>query len=224
MSCDENVMQDKETLLIEYAAGNLNVALDLLVACCTTICSESRAHVLAYEQVGGSLLEACCDPIAMKDSSLSDVLSHIDGRPVPDDCVAQTMHALVFDCSVPRPVYSYIEAAPAKPCWKKIGNGIQIMDLTTPSCEGWKVYLVNMAPGSKAPEHMHAGLEYTLILEGAFSDEAGAYGAGDLVIHSEGTIHRPLADAQLGCLCLSVMEIPVRFTRWPFKILNHFFS
>ena len=61
------------------------------------------------------------------------------------------------------------------------------------------------------PEHGHGGTELTLVIEGAYGDDTGRYGRGD-VQEVDGSIeHQPVADAELGCICLIASEQPARF-------------
>jgi anti-sigma factor ChrR (cupin superfamily) len=69
--------------------------------------------------------------------------------------------------------------------------------------------LLRYAPGAGVPRHRHVGLETILVLEGAQSDEAGRYGAGQLVVNQPGSEHSVWSDE--GCLVLIQWEKPVAF-------------
>ena len=58
------------------------------------------------------------------------------------------------------------------------------------------------------PLHEHVGLETICVLQGSQSDEAGTYGAGDVVVNLPGSRHRVWSDA--GCTVLSSWAEPVR--------------
>ena len=61
------------------------------------------------------------------------------------------------------------------------------------------------------PDHGHGGAELTLVLEGAYSDETGAYRRGDMQDVDETIEHTPVADTETGCICLIASEQPARF-------------
>lgn len=63
---------------------------------------------------------------------------------------------------------------------------------------GHATSLVRYAPGSAFDPHVHGGGEEFLVLEGVFSDESGAYGAGTYVRNPPGSSHRPSSPD--GCL------------------------
>lgn len=60
--------------------------------------------------------------------------------------------------------------------------------------------VVNFAPGSAFPGHVHAGGEEFYVLEGTFSDQHADYPAGYYVRNPKGTGHAPHSDA--GCTIL----------------------
>ncbi|MEM6850922.1 MAG: cupin domain-containing protein, partial [Pseudomonadota bacterium] len=75
-----------------------------------------------------------------------------------------------------------------------------------------KVDLLRIQPGFGAPRHTHEGAEITLVVRGAFSDETGRYGPGDVSIASQAVTHRPIAEEGETCYALSVTDAPLAFT------------
>ena len=61
------------------------------------------------------------------------------------------------------------------------------------------------------PDHGHNGMELTLVLQGAFSDEDGYFARGDIEIAHEDVDHMPVADISQDCICLAVTDAPLRF-------------
>jgi putative transcriptional regulator len=72
--------------------------------------------------------------------------------------------------------------------------------------------LLRIEPGYGAPRHGHGGVELTLVLEGAFRDETGVYGPGDLSVARLGVTHQPIALSGGTCLAYAVSHAPMRFT------------
>ena len=70
--------------------------------------------------------------------------------------------------------------------------------------------LLRIAAGRAIPKHTHRGLEMTLVLDGAFADEAGQYSSGDVCVADGKIEHQPIAGIAQDCLCLVVASSPIR--------------
>ena len=66
------------------------------------------------------------------------------------------------------------------------------------------------------------GDEYTVILEGSFSDEAGLYHKGDFLLRDASHEHTPVATLDKYCICLAVTEAPIQLTGFFGRLLNPF--
>lgn len=64
------------------------------------------------------------------------------------------------------------------------------------------------------PEHSHRGLELTMVLQGAFSDEVDHFARGDVETADSDLHHMPVADLGEDCICLAVTDAPLRFRAW----------
>ena len=71
--------------------------------------------------------------------------------------------------------------------------------------------LLYIPAGQSIPDHGHRGTELTLVLQGAFRDEDGRFGPGDLEIADEALEHTPIAEAGEDCICLAATDAPLRF-------------
>lgn len=87
---------------------------------------------------------------------------------------------------------------------------------------GYRTRLLRIARGVGLPHHTHEGFEYTIVLEGGFSDQWGEYLEGDFAIADQEVDHAPVADARDGCLCLAVTDAPLRLTGPLGRFLNLF--
>ncbi len=72
------------------------------------------------------------------------------------------------------------------------------------------------------PDHGHGGAELTLVLDGAYADQTGEYGAGDIQDVDENVEHTPMADSGTGCICLIASESPARFKGWIGRLFQPF--
>ena len=78
--------------------------------------------------------------------------------------------------------------------------------------------LLHISAGGQIPAHQHKGYEITLLLEGSFSDELGSYEKGDFILLQGDVNHSPKTEK--GCLCYTVLDAPLHFTRGVSKVLN----
>lgn len=211
-----------EALLLDYAAGSLNEALSLVVSTHLSMSASSREFVKQCEMIGGELLVTECDPVHVSSSCLNDVLAKIDGKCSSSPCTESRHHHRHFDgIYVPSPLAELLPSSQGqRACWHKIIKGMEFIDLLR--CDKSLARLLRMAPATEAPSHAHSGLEVTLILDGAFSDETGEYHVGDLIVEDETTTHTPVACPKQGCVCLAVTTAPIRLTGWMGRLINPF--
>jgi putative transcriptional regulator len=191
-----------EPLLMAYAAGHLPEAFSLVVATHLSLCDDCRARAGAFEAVGGALLDAG-NETAMGDQALDRALARLDGPLPPQRPEARA--AGIF----PAPLAGYVGGDLATVRWQRIGGGVRQAIL--PTGKGAMARLVYIPAGKAVPDHGHQGIELTLVLQGAFADEAGRYDRGDVEISDDAVVHTPTALAGLDCICLTAAEAPLRF-------------
>lgn len=213
------VKERTEILLMEYASGALDEASSLLMASYITLCPEARRYMSECETLGGALME-CCVPVSMHKESMQNVLGRLE-----DECsdgFCEQEKDFCKENALPKPVSDHINNGTKNIKWYSgFSRGVQYCTLPVEDSH-YKISLVKMAPHAKTLRHSHNGKELTLVMQGGYHDEYGHYQAGDLVISNSGSdLHQPIAD-NTGCLCLTVLEAPVRFTgSWGF-VLNFF--
>jgi putative transcriptional regulator len=105
--------------------------------------------------------------------------------------------------------------------WNKITSSLRISYLKTGD-PGYEFALYHIKAGGKIPEHTHRGSEMTLILQGGFSDAAGSYHEGDFLFREASDTHAPTALQSEDCICLAVLDAPLRFTGWKYRWMNPF--
>jgi putative transcriptional regulator len=84
--------------------------------------------------------------------------------------------------------------------------------------------LLRGVPGAETGAHRHAGLEYTLVLKGGFSDVTGRYGPGDLQMMEGDLRHNPVADPGEDCINLAVTRGRLEFDQWLPRIVAPLFG
>lgn len=190
-----------DSMLVAYASGTLEHPFALVIAAHISLCDECRARLGAHEAVGGALLDDLPTQ-AVSGSLKADVLAMLDDDPVPDpEPVYERSGAF------PGPVMQALKGKP--PRWKSVGGGVR-QTLLHSGIEG-STRLLYIPPGKAVPDHGHNGVELTLVLQGAFSDETGRFAVGDLEVADDTLDHTPVAELGAPCICLAATDAPLRF-------------
>jgi putative transcriptional regulator len=193
-----------DALLMAYSAGTLPEAFNLVVATHVSLCDECRAQMLAFDAVGGALIDDT-DEVAMQQDSLAATLRRIAADPV-DPPVTTHRARGVF----PAPLQDYVGGDLDQVKWRRVGGGVSDARLRTAS--GSTARLLRIPGGVAVPDHGHSGMELTLVLQGAFRDESDMFAAGDVEVASATTIHKPVAEHGEDCICLAATDAPLRFS------------
>jgi putative transcriptional regulator len=203
-------------LLLDYATGALDEAVGLVVAGHVALCPECQTRVRRLEAVGGALL-AAIPPVAVSDRLRARTLAALEGGEQPGGAHAA---AAVFDTLLPAPIRRQLDRPLAALPWKRVGRFYEEYVLPV-STAGRRVSLLRIPPGRAMPEHDHRGHEYTLVLAGSYRDEAGLFQRGDFDAKESGHTHRPVAGEGESCVCLVVLDAPVKL-RGMLRLLNPF--
>lgn len=222
-----------DLMLLEYAAGTLAYAPSLVVAAHLAMQERARADVALYETLGGLFLTDTNDTAPVGKKCIDKVMEHIASvSPCAGkkdaDCL-DTAALLPESLSLPPQVRVLLSKAcrQRSGCWSALSKGVDIYDLPFPDTNNhpYKMRLMRLAPALATPAHTHSGIEMTLVLNGSFEDETGAYGIGDLiVVRDTPRSHHPRACPQNGCICLTLTEAPLRFDNPVRRFLNIFWK
>jgi len=204
------------SLLSEYAGGSVSPALCAAITAHLHFCTECKSHNKALCTVGASLLENA-DAVPVSDTLLDSVLAAIDAG--PEQATVKETHTSV-DSDFPAVVQRLLPEE--GPEWKSVSPSLKAASLPVGE-ERFELALHRIKAGGMVPEHDHKGMEYTVVVRGSFSDEEGVYREGDFIVKAPGDIHRPLAAKNEECICLSVVEAPIRMTGLK-SVLNPFLS
>ena len=193
----------------------------LFVATHLALCPACRENEVSLEAIGGVLLDEI-EPEAIEGGGLDALFARIEaGSPEKSEADA-AIKPVVSDASpsMPRPLRDYVGGGVGALDWRRRGKLSEARLL--PGAKGGTVKLLRIPAGAMMPVHTHRGTELTLVLEGGFSDERGHYLRGDVAIADDDVTHRPRADDDGDCLCLTVTEAPVRLTGPLARFLNPF--
>jgi len=203
-------------LMTEYCAGSLPLAQSTCLSVHIGFCGRCQRVVCQLSDVGASLFEQW-EPVPVSDVLLQGVLARLDDEPPLQYAAA----APVESGSAPAILQRLMKGDFSDLVWKSIGRTLRISYLKTGDPK-FELALYHIKAGGRIPEHGHRGSEMTLVLDGGFSDAKGSYHKGDFVYRSEGDIHAPTAFQSEDCICIAVVDAPLKFTNWKFRWMNPF--
>ncbi|MDJ0778701.1 MAG: ChrR family anti-sigma-E factor [Gammaproteobacteria bacterium] len=203
-----------DELLAAYSAGSLPLSQALCVSAHLEHCPACVRKLQRLNRVGSELmtqLKPAAASAALKESLMAklDMLDEETVEPAPS----------VTDPSIPRCLHQFIERGYEDLPWKRVSADIQTVELCRDS-NGARVELLKIRPGGSATTHTHLGDEYTVILEGSFSDESGVYARGDFMVKDASDKHTPVATQDRECICLAVTEGPIQLTGFFNRLFN----
>jgi len=210
-----------EELLLDYAAGSLPEPLAVLVATQMTLAPAARHEVARLEELGGALLSEL-PPAPLAEDALDKVLARLDA-PAGEAPATQAPREEVTarDPRLPAPLRAYLDRPLEALPWRKRSASVAEYTLLH-DYPGFQTRLLRIRPGGRVPAHTHEGREFTLVLEGGFSDRIGHYQRGDLAVATPEVTHEPVADDREVCICLAVTDAPLKMTGPLGRILNRF--
>lgn len=206
-----------DELLMAYTAGELPEAFNLVAATHISLCDECRARMEAFEVMGGAVLDGF-NAADMSDDSLAACFARIDALP---GATVTARPLRKRDPLFPAPLVDYIGGSLKDVKWRTLGMGVRQAIL--PTGKGATARLLYIPGGQAVPDHGHRGLELTLVLQGAFRDEADRFGPGDIEIADEATEHTPIAETGVDCICLAATDAPLRFNALIPRLAQPFF-
>jgi putative transcriptional regulator len=219
-----------EELLFDYAAGTLPEPLAVLVASHLTLSPESRRDVNEAEALGGALLDEL-EPAVLSDEALDAMMARLENAgtkdapdtngqagPTPPPTAGQGDN----DRRVPGVLKDYIGGRDFNALqWRERSGNVAEYGLLS-DYPGFKTRLLRIKAGARVPSHTHGGREFTLVLQGGFSDGFGHYLPGDVSVADPNVTHQPVADEDEDCICLAVTDAPLKMTGAVGRVLNFF--
>lgn len=216
--------------LMNYVAGNLSSAQALAIRVHLGYCHQCRSQARQLAQVGGAMLEKMT-PSSCEAGDFDALMAKLDSEPpepransasnTTTATAAATARAAAEEAN---PLLRYLPSSLSDLPWQRQTRDIFKFDLTPLlDCPGFQVALQKIRAGAAVPNHTHKGMEYTLVLQGGFSDELGVYHEGDFIARDGHHQHSPTALQNEDCICLTVLSAPLKFTGWQ-RIFNPFMA
>jgi len=200
-----------EELLLDYAAGTLPEGPALAVALHVALDPAARRTVDGLAAVGGALLEG--EEVAPNESGLVDALARLGDEPLAERPAVPAARAGF--AWAPAPLRRYLRHEN----WKRVFGGFEQIDLALHG-DAHRVALLRLQPGRGLPRHRHVASEYTVVLQGGYTDNTGNYAVGDFAVGPGAAEHEPIADPGEPCIALIVLERPIVLTGPWGRLLN----
>jgi putative transcriptional regulator len=200
-----------DPLLAGYAMGSLEPCMHALIESHLILSEENRAFVRAMEERAAAGLEDL--PVRPIGHAARD---HILGAIYAGGWYGRARPAT--DPDLPQPLLKLVGGPLDSQKWRFYGFGVQ--ERTVASDGQVTAQLLKVKPGRALPSHTHEGIEATLVLRGSYSDGAGRYRRGGVGGAGGEIDHRPVADAETGCVCFAVTEGKLRLTGPIGRLLN----
>lgn len=200
-----------DELLLDYATGALPEGPALAVALHVALDPLARVTVDRLRALGGGLLEA--DTAEMGEGALDAALARL-GAVDPEPAAPARRPGLDW---APAALQPYI----AGKDWRSAFGGFEEMRLDLHG-DAHRVSLLRLTPGKGLPVHRHVANEYTVVLQGGYTDSTGNYGVGDFAVGPGAEVHEPIADPGEPCIALIVLEKPIVLAGAWGRLLNPF--
>lgn len=208
----------KEEMLLQHAQGQLHLGLANAVSAHCELCAACRSKLKKLtEQLA---LDNLVDDEPLVESKITeldfnDMMAQIMELPATALPSHSTTRQLVqvngYQYQLPRALVQQ-----ANKSWSGFGK---ISRMRLDADEGSaRASLLHIDANGEIPEHTHAGREITLLIAGTFEDEFSQYVPGDF-IELDGQ-HKHSPKTANGCLCYTVVDAPLHFTKGISKLLN----
>ena len=207
-------------LLVEYASGSLSVAPCISVTTHLQYCKQCSDSVESLGEIGGELLTTV-EAVPVSDELFDRVIASLDSL-VEEKPSDEPQRQCSDSISAELPEFVQRLLPDGELDWRRLSPSLKVAPISVGE-EEYELALHRIDAGGKAPEHDHLGKEITVVLTGSFSDEEGVYQPGDFLVREAGDTHRPFAARNQECICLSVLEAPIRLTGIK-RVLNPFLS
>ncbi|MFB2865981.1 ChrR family anti-sigma-E factor [Aeromonas sp. MdU4] len=213
-----------DPMLRAFAADELPLPLAVGLSAHCELCPDCAARLKTFEEeLAQQYLASPAEPEltpsdevvldAGFDAMLAEILAKPLSEPTHDQPRAQhgELEVAGHTYRLPRALARY-----RSPKWRHIGA---IRQQSLPLDEmGARASLLHIEAGGRIPEHTHQGYELTLLLAGNIQDGDTLYQAGDFIWRDASHAHSPCTPD--GCLCYTVQDAPVQFTKGLSRLLN----
>lgn len=209
-------------LLSLHAKGELPLSMSIAISAHAELCQHCRQQLdqmtIALSEQEFEQQQTVAEQFddaglsGLLDQFMSSTLDNLDTEPTPQpQVVDNTVTIKGQQYALPRVFRKQINAS-----WQGIGKVSRLrLDTGEPQA---RASLLHIAANGEIPEHTHKGAELTLLLAGEFSDCYNTYKPGDFMLLDQAHQHSPKTTE--GCLCYTIVDAPLYFTKGFSKLLN----
>lgn len=201
------VHHPKIDTLADFAAGRLDEARAVVISTHVAQCAQCAEAICDFEAMGGHLLETT-PPVDMAPDALEKILARADSSA---NVVLPHTPALDAGPEKRLPLSAYLKGDIDDVKWRPVAPGLSQSVIEAQGYRSGVLRLLKIESGTKMPRHTHKGEELTLILRGAYEDEVGTFGVGDLADLDGDQTHTPMAIGNEPCICLIATSAPLAF-------------
>jgi len=205
-----------DATLLRYASGDLDEAFSVIVAAHLAMCDTCRAAAHAAEEIGGYLLNGT-EEAPLESGAFDRMMNLLDAE---GEGELATPIRVKPKGDVPLPLQHFIGPALDGIRWRTLLPGVRKHTIKLASAPHSSLYMLYIGEGMAMPEHGHGGTEMTLVLSGAYRDDLGVFGAGDIADLDEHVEHQPKVEPGGPCICLVATEAPTRFKGFFSRLLQ----
>jgi len=221
-----------QQLLLAHAKGELSLSMAIAVSAHCALCDTCKTAVAQYTKEAASLAfnqEEIADTTADKADISAHSIAFME-YDVPEELQTMLAQILCQPESTTTPSYEPLFVSVKNQQysvpsvfrqhldypWQQLGKVSRMrFDLDEMNT---RASLLHIDALGEIPQHTHKGYELTLLLAGEFSDINGHYVPGDFIMLDQHTKHAP--KTLEGCLCYTVLNAPLHFTKGLSKLLN----
>lgn len=210
-AADRPILDERpiDALLAAYAARTLEAPLQVLVESHLAMKGDNRAYVAGLEAAQGVFL-ADMEPVPLtgRDRRLVRIFAAREAREIDRRLPEREPVVAADEPALPAALRRYIGCELAQLPWRAVLGGVEQAVIA----EGrfGEASFLRCRAGKRFRWHGHTGLEAILVLKGAFSNEQGHYGIGDIAVADESCIHRPEVDQAGEFICFRVAQDPMK--------------
>ena len=196
-----------------YAAGCLDPAFCLMIETQAAIRPDVSRAIARAESIAGLFFESE-EKIALSEGAATKALAMIDayeaGERPSARAALRASEGLDEILALPEPLRETALQSFQISKWQGLTQGISRLKLDAGSQA--EVELYRIEPGCTVPRHSHKGSEFTLVVQGGFTDESGSFGPGELSIKGPKDTHQPTGDDDGVCFALAIRDGGLKFT------------
>ncbi|MCL1037585.1 ChrR family anti-sigma-E factor [Shewanella submarina] len=204
-----------DALLQAHVAGELPLSMSIAVSAHCEMCQvcQDKVHKMNAAFAQETLEAEACTETDLCEFNFDGMLEEIMSKPTaPQEVTPDAMVEVNGEqYKLPKAFRHQLQDS-----WSGIGK-VNRMRFDTAENKA-RASLLHIGAGGEIPAHTHKGQEITLLLSGDFCDEYNEYHPGDFIVMSSEHEHSPRTHS--GCLCYTVVDAPLYFTKGISKLLN----